>query len=132
MSTVIAYKVVAVIGQDMMSAVVFDCPVACVYREYEWVHASELLLDKGLGLSVFASTESAQAFTLTLNKDAVREIWRCECEPLSNPSSVRDSCAAGNLFGMTRSEFEQACHLIWPSGTILCKRVKLTERIESI
>lgn len=129
------YKVVRVIPTDIGEfAKVSSIAIGKARVEYvpnQWAYAPAWLEEEGHGLTVFEDLNSAIAFYRVECSWSMRsEIWECEVETeflvpkYCKLSGLRDGCIIPE-----KSEVNDVKLDLWPDGTRVFERVKLTKRV---
>ena len=121
------YKVVRSYEDGRLRSILgMDARLTVFYTEGQWEQAPELPGRAGYHLFVFADKEAATDFASPSHK---YQVWECEVEgvfdylPAFGTYNIDDFERAGSMHDVPDNS-------LWPEGTIMVERVKLTRRVQ--
>lgn len=117
------YKVVIQYGGDLLSySVVGDLETK--YKPNEWAKAHPKLAERGYHPVVFDALKHAIDFLKSPSMSPAVQIWACEIEEQITPLPPKAE-SPYEIVRLGHTHYNQP----WPEGTVMAKRVKLTQRI---
>lgn len=133
----IVYKLVVhypeeALYSDKLTSVIVKAMARNVYTPGKWCRTQRWLARQGYYITAFSKLEDARAFykaeyfEVRVHSDGVVEIWRAEA---TSVISILPTYASTYMLGQGTINHAEGRWWEWPTGIIMCKTIKLLEKV---
>lgn len=122
----IVYKLVCEEPNKALTSALVGGKAEKIYKPGRAQRAPEWLARQGYYITAFSNRKAARLFAIAALPRSESQIWKCEATGVIPRSKLPLICwmrglRAGRLTPATMS---------WPTDTVMCKTIKLLERVE--
>lgn len=113
-------------NKALVSAIVVG-KAAKIYKPGIAQRAPKWLAGRGYYITAFRNRRAARLFAMVAFTGHRTQIWKCEATEVIPRSKLPPICWMSDLAAGTLAH---ATTMTWPTDTVMCKTIKLLERVE--